>query len=143
MVAKCLGCGFFSFATSCQKIAMVYGERPNGFYWIKSKCMKMPKKVYCDFETFHGNFYYYMGNLNNKAIPLKDHITIKDMQDGCKSLGLKPVILESKDQIETLIHYLNFIEANSEDDIGIALAYDYDCKESCSGHFKSLESNNS
>ena len=58
----------------------------------------------------------------------------------CDSLGLKPAQFKTKDQIVLVIQYLNRIGANSADEFGIALAYDYSCTEdNCSGSFKSLE----
>jgi hypothetical protein len=48
-------------ATDCHKIKEYADYKRNGFYWVKTKCMPKPERVYCDFKDNFPNFYVYKG----------------------------------------------------------------------------------
>ena len=52
--------------------------RKNGFFWIKTKCMPEPTRVYCDFDDGEGNFYLYQGNMADKVSSILNYKHIQN-----------------------------------------------------------------
>ena len=77
---------------NCVYIKKNNPDRLNGYFWVKTKCMPGPARVYCDFDEADGNFYQYVGNLADKPNGI-DFKTIQDLKDMCDKYGLYPVEL--------------------------------------------------
>ena len=56
---SCYSCSKDTSSLGCYYIKKKYPMRQNGFFWIKTKCMPEPARVFCDFTNGEGNFYLY------------------------------------------------------------------------------------
>ena len=72
---------------TCRDIKIKYNNVTNGFYYIKSECMKKALKVYCDFDTNHD--YYFYNDTNSLLNEDIETIT----QKKCYSIGMEPLII--------------------------------------------------
>lgn len=54
---KCYACSAETSALACTYVKKKNPNRMNGFFWIKTKCMPEPARVFCDFEEADSNFY--------------------------------------------------------------------------------------
>lgn len=131
-------------ANDCAVIKNVQENPLSGFYWIKPKCSPEPLRVYCDMDSSTS---IYIWNGNPPKSP--DHLitnminSVNDIRQHCAEVGLQPLILRSKNQLNSLIISLKKIGYSLNGKVNIPLAYDYSCDHgSCSGRFHDLLNGN-
>jgi hypothetical protein len=57
-----------NYKTTCAEYRENAPFMLNGYYWIKTECMDVPFRVFCDFDNNKGNFYLYNGFKASKVI---------------------------------------------------------------------------
>jgi len=75
-------------ATDCEKIKEFASYKRNGFYWVKTKCMPKPERVFCDFLDNESNFYVYKGWKADKIEVLEGGNTVEGIIKACGDIGL-------------------------------------------------------
>ncbi|KAI4836902.1 LCCL domain-containing protein [Plasmodium brasilianum] len=131
-------------ANDCSVIKNLQETPQSGFYWIKPKCAPEPLKVYCDM-TSSTSIYVWNGNPPKSPDHLITNIinSVDDIRQHCAEVGLEPLILRSKGQLNALILSLKKMGFALNGKINIPLAYDYSCDHgSCSGKFHDLLNGN-
>lgn len=57
-----LGSNVNKAAGTCTSIITLYPFKKSGFYWIKSLCMPVAQRLFCDFEDkFNIKSYFFLG----------------------------------------------------------------------------------
>ncbi|SBT43802.1 LCCL domain-containing protein [Plasmodium ovale wallikeri] len=131
-------------ASDCAVIKNIQEIPYSGFYWIKPKCAPEPLKVYCDMDS-STSMYIWNGNPPKSPDHLISSIinSVDDIRQHCAEVGLEPLILRSKGQLDSLILSLKKIGFILNGKMNIPLAYDYSCDHgSCSGKFHDLLNGN-
>ncbi|CRG94563.1 LCCL domain-containing protein, putative [Plasmodium gallinaceum] len=131
-------------ASDCSVIKNLQENPQSGFYWIKAKCSSEPLRVYCDM-TSSTSIYIWNGNPPKSPDHLITNIinSVDDIRYHCAEVGLEPLILRSRSQLNSLILALKKIGFVLNGKINIPLAYDYSCDHgSCSGKFHDLLNGN-
>jgi len=93
-------------------------------------------RVLCNFENEFSAAYAYLSS--SEAIALN---SVKDLRFFCAKIGLEPVEIVAKDDLDIIIWYLLDVCGNQLTYKTIPLAYDYTCdsgKRGCEGKFRSL-----
>ncbi|CAG9474050.1 unnamed protein product [Plasmodium vivax] len=131
-------------ASDCSVIKNVQEIPQSGFYWIKPKCAPEPLRVYCDMVS-STSLYVWNGNPPKHSDHLISSIinSVDDIRQHCAEIGLEPLILRSKSQLNSLILSLKKMGYTLNGKNNIPLAYDYSCDHgSCSGKFHDLVNGN-
>ncbi|CRH01558.1 LCCL domain-containing protein, putative [Plasmodium relictum] len=131
-------------ASDCSVIRNLQENPQSGFYWIKPKCSPESLRVYCDMNS-STSIYVWNGNPPKSPDHLIGNIinSVDDIRYHCAEVGLEPLILRSKYQLNSLILALKKIGFSLNGKINIPLAYDYSCDHgSCSGKFHDLMNGN-
>ena len=132
-------------AISCAFIKNLFPYKMTGYYWIKPECAKVAIRVFCDYTTSeNGMDYAYYGGLGDSVVKSKIK-NIDDVKYYCAKLGLSPVQLRSKDQIQLIHRYLSDIGVNLQSKGFVPMGVDYGCitREECSGKYHSLNTKSS
>ncbi|GAW82718.1 LCCL domain-containing protein [Plasmodium gonderi] len=131
-------------ASDCSVIKNSQEIPQSGFYWIKPKCAPEPLRVYCDMLS-STSIYIWNGNSSKSPDHLITNIinSVDDIRQHCAEIGLEPLILRSKSQLNSLILSLKKMGFMLNGKNNIPLAYDYSCDHgSCSGKFHDLLNGN-
>jgi len=110
-------------ALNCQKIKEYADYKRNGYYWVQTKCMPKPERVYCDMEDNYPNFYHYDGWHRDKQNELVDANSADGIKRICGKLGLFPVRIGTEKQYLNIVDFLNESNANSENNFAIPIGY--------------------
>lgn len=135
-----LGASEFYPSQSCFNIIKTFPSKRSGYYWIQTKCMIRPLKVFCDFDSYSnkkGLDYYIFNNNQSINTVIKDIKSQLDIYSLCASVGLEPLNIKSKEMLFNIYYVLISEGYNLNSDLIIPVAYDYSCDYSkCSEKFQ-------
>lgn len=100
---------------SCDEIKKLNDKKRNGFYLIKTICMKDAIKIFCDFDN------------KSDLHLIKSETSIKsyeELQNVCSNQGLEPIEINTQDEYDGIISYLNKYKKDSNEIIPIGYNYD-------------------
>jgi hypothetical protein len=120
-------------ASECSEIIKASPGKRNGFYWIKTECMKNPLKLYCDFQSGQN---FYLAVNNNLGLERPSYLSLYNT---CTELGLGPVEIRSLSDLKTINKLLKQRNDLATSNAIIPIAIDYSCP-TCNREFKSLNS---
>ena len=132
-------------AASCAFIKNLFPYKMTGYYWIKPECARVAIRVFCDYTTSeNGMDYAYYGGLGDSVVKSKIK-NVDDVKYYCAKLGLFPVQLKTKAQIQLIHRYLSDIGVNLQSKGFVPMGVDYGCitRGECSGKYHSLNSKSS
>ncbi|KAK2196587.1 bifunctional Ricin B [Babesia duncani] len=100
-------------AEDCHVIKGHNKSATSGFYWIEPKCAKHPIRVYCDMES-QTSIYVWNGKQHYSMPQSLHHLTSPlSIRYQCAALGLEPLIVKTRHQIEGIKRAL-FLMGDSE-----------------------------
>lgn len=106
----CIGSNSMKPAKSCDSIKRVYPYKKTGYYWVKPYCSQMPLRVYCDFRSNKlGIPYAYYGGLEAGKDLGATVKSLKDVLYTCSKLGLEPVQINNRKQLDAVHDYLEVL----------------------------------
>lgn len=121
-----------NYYESCDEIKKLNDKKRSGFYMIKTICMKDPIKLFCDFDN----------KIDLHLIKSETSIkTYEDIQNVCSNQGLEPIEINTQNEYDSVISYLNMYKKDSNEIIPIG--YDYNNEDNKKKMFKSFSSSQS
>lgn len=131
-------------ASDCSVIKNAQDNPQSGFYWIKPRCASEALRVFCDMDS-STSIYVWNGNPSKEPDQVITNLinSVEDIKYHCAEVGLEPLVLRSKFQLQSVLTALKKIGFVLNGKLHIPLAYDYACDHgSCSGRFHDLLNGN-
>jgi len=83
------GSQFLNSGKSCYDIKNLYNYKRSGWYWIKTACMPVARRMFCDMVTLKD--FMYIGETDKNLNKFDKNSNIMEVRKECNAMGLEPL----------------------------------------------------
>lgn len=89
-----------SSAKSCHEIKKKFAYKRSGWYWIRSPCMPVARRMFCDMITLKD--FLYVGETNKNLNKFEKDSNLHKIRDECHAMGLHPIEINTFEDVKML-----------------------------------------